>query len=268
MDELAEQLEQALSGRYVPAPQEGELRALVNLATDIGSLHVAAPDELVRRRLAARLEQLLERERDPWWMGLVAWLGAGPAPRPFAQRLAAGLAVLSIGGGAASAATGVTPLDAVSGIAEFTGSVVRNLDPRDSGGNNPSETPTPDGTPSGSPTPDGTAATGTPPPGTPNPDGTPLPNSTPTAPGSGTAAAGTPTVTTATPQTPGATETVTPDGATTPPAPTASPTEDDDFETETPDDGSDDNGGDTDRDDRTEPGDDRDLSDDDEGDDS
>ncbi len=277
VDELAERLEEALAGRHVPGPHEGDVRALVNLASDVSGLVLPGPDEATRMRLSARFERTLERDRDSWWVGLVGWLGVGPAPRPFSQRLAAGLLFLTLSGGTASIVSGTSPYEAATAVADFAGSLVRNLDPRDSGGGPGVATPTPGTTATAEPSPGATADAGSPS-ATPDPNTTPSPGQTPTA--EPTQSGGTPgtpsgTVTTvvtspAATTTPGGPETETPGtstpppGAGTPTVPSASPTEDeDDFETETPDDGSDDNGGDIDRDDRTEPGDDRDSSDDD-----
>lgn len=68
----------------------------------------------------------------PWWM-LGSWFGAGPFPRPLAQRVAAGALMLAAAGSGASVATGIAPAELASRIGDFGGALIANLGPGGSG---------------------------------------------------------------------------------------------------------------------------------------
>ncbi|MGE5596124.1 MAG: hypothetical protein ACM3S1_08830 [Hyphomicrobiales bacterium] len=155
-------MQEALEGRGRLSP---ELRALASVAAMVRELQPAGPGVAATARLSAAFEARLTRQPAAgWWRVLAPWLGAGPAPRPLVERLAAGVLVIGLIGGGGGAATGHDPLEIADGAASFVQSAVRNFDPRDGSGT-PGIDVTP--SPSSSPSP------------TPSPSATPVPSSTP-----------------------------------------------------------------------------------------
>lgn len=255
MDEFADRLDEVLAGRRVPASSEHELRDLANLASAVTAVPLPGPSAEALARLRGRFERTTAGRANPWADALFGWLGFGPAARPFTQRLAAGIAALAIGGGAAGAATGVSPAEAGQAVVNFAGAAIRNLDPRDDGGSNTTPTPDAGSSPTATPTePAPTAEAGEPTPAPGGGDGvtpaganpgqtpqatlgpgetsTPQPGSSATAPTGSTATAPTGSTATApaasspTPDIPEATVISVP--------PTASTPDDDDEDNETP----------------------------------
>ncbi len=180
----ADHLADALDGR---TPPEGATeRAYVNLAERIGRLPLATAPANGWDALDARFATLVAGDGGlRWYEG---WLGA--RPRPLVQRLAAGMVFAGFAGGAGGAAAGVTPLEAVTGIADATSGFVRYVTFQGASGGSdggpafeipaasatPPESTTPDPAP-GTVTPqlNQTVAPAVPPPG----EGTPVVTATP-----------------------------------------------------------------------------------------
>ena len=92
-----------------------------------------APDGETGARIAADFARVRSGGGLGWRAWLLGWLGAGPRPRTFADRLAAGVLTLAV-----------------------TGSAIQNLDPRQSGTTTTTATSTP--APSATPVPSQTPA--------------------------------------------------------------------------------------------------------------
>lgn len=207
---IARLLDDLLEGRANAYSVDGEVRALAMLARSCQQLVLPGLEAEQEVRLRQRFDRFVEVRRPGRLPGWLSW----PVGGPLAQRLAAAAVVVTALGGGASYATGVTPVEAITGVVDFGRSVVRNIDPRMNAGGSIDGT----ATPSDAATPAPTVS----PSETPDPVATPAPTQMP---GAGTLVPG---------KTESATGTSNPATTTTP---NASPTEDDD-EVETPTGGS------------------------------
>ncbi|MBK6664081.1 MAG: hypothetical protein IPG47_15465 [Thermoflexaceae bacterium] len=115
-----------------------------------------APDGETGARIAADFARVRSGGGLGWRAWLLGWLGAGPRPRTFADRLAAGVLTLAVTGGGGTAAGGGDPVAIVRDAAQLTGSAIQNLDPRQSGTTTTTATSTP--APSATPVPSQTPA--------------------------------------------------------------------------------------------------------------
>lgn len=155
-DLLEDAIEGRLGGRMPQA-----VSAAVSLAARLGDLLPPGADGPATARMTAAFGERLTRPAPTVWLrALAPWAGAGPVPRPLVERMAAGAVVLGLlTSGGSMAATG-DPLAFGKGAAEFTRSLVVNLDPRDgeTGGGAPTPKPSPATTPeaAASPTPSAT----------------------------------------------------------------------------------------------------------------
>lgn len=180
MTEPAEHLADVLDGRSVPA--DAATRAMANLAAGVVSLPLATEPAGGWSRLDEHFSRIITgKSARKWYEG---W-GLGGRPRPLVQRLAAGVMLAGIAGGAGSAATGVTPGEALDAVGDATAGIVRYV-VRDDGGPGPlTEAPgavtstTPVATPSVATT---SPASGSTPNSTPPPASTPAPTTSAGAP--------------------------------------------------------------------------------------
>lgn len=144
---LPDRLQSALEGSHYD-PDDSEIASLVRVAALARGLAPSGPDAAATQRLRDAFEATMARPVRPLWLRwLGSWIGAGPAPRPLVERLAAGLVLVSIAGSGAGAAAGVSPLDAAGRTVDFVQSLVANLDPRNGSGQPATETPAPSSTP-------------------------------------------------------------------------------------------------------------------------
>lgn len=181
MTEPAEHLADVLDGRAVPA--DGQARAMANLAASVATLPLASAPAAGWSQLDERFARIVAgAAKRRWYEG---W-GLGGRPRPLVQRLAAGAMLLGIAGGAGSAATGVTPGEALQSAGDATAGIVRYVT-RDDGGPGPlSQAP-------------GATGSSTPSQTTPAPATTPEPNGTPEATAQPSASPAAPTTASAVP---------------------------------------------------------------------
>lgn len=134
---------------------------LARIAADLRQLAPRGPDGEAGARIAAGFARTRGGEGAGFGAWLLGWLGVGPRPRAFAERLAAGAITLATVGGGGTAAAGGDPVAIVRDVTQVGVSAVQNLDPR----HNPAATnPTPvTATPAASPSPSAAStATATP----------------------------------------------------------------------------------------------------------
>lgn len=124
---------------------------MARVAADLRQLTPPAPDGETGARIAADFARVRTGGGLGWRAWLLGWLGAGPRPRTFADRFAAGILALAVTGGGGTAAGGGDPVAIVQDAARLTGSAIQNLDPRQSGtATTETATPTPTATPAAS----------------------------------------------------------------------------------------------------------------------
>lgn len=139
-------LEDLIERRLSVTPAMGETAALARLAFDCGGIVVAGPDALARDRMRARFAGTIMDGRRRRALG---WFATGIGAQGLQRKLAAAALAATVVGGATSYSTGVSPFEAIDGVAGFVRSVAVNLLPNDGGGSGGLVTPT--ATPSPSP---------------------------------------------------------------------------------------------------------------------
>jgi hypothetical protein len=173
-------LHEALSGRVPPSAQETDIAGALRIAQSIAGMPLPPPPTGTGPALRQRFDAFLQARANPTTRDrLAGWFGAGPVPRPFAHRLAAGILAVSLIGSGTAAATGRSPADVIIGAGEFVTNAVRSfrpqLEPDDDSGmptgltTTPStdETPEPPATTTPGETPGAVAATASATPGSP-----------------------------------------------------------------------------------------------------
>ncbi|MGE3074633.1 MAG: hypothetical protein AB7N24_00775 [Dehalococcoidia bacterium] len=115
------------------APRDPEIAGLARLAGRLAYLSPAGPSAAASDRMALRFEAVMAGEHRRGWLALVGFTPAG-RPLSFAHRLAAGVALVGLLGGATSVATGVSPAEAARGTAHFIASAIANLAPNEDAG--------------------------------------------------------------------------------------------------------------------------------------
>ena len=155
-------LEDLIERRLSVTPAMGETAALARLAFDCGGIVVAGPDALARDRMRARFAGTIMDGRRRRVLG---WFASGIGAQGLQRKLAATALAATVVGGATSYSTGVSPSEAIDGVASFVRSVAVNLLPNDGGGSGglvtPTATPSPSpaATPGASPSPAAGATT-------------------------------------------------------------------------------------------------------------
>lgn len=127
-----ERFQAVLDGLTRPNPREEALTRAVEHVASLQALRLPAPPADVRDRIARCVASLADVPTNGGTLRrLAAWLGMGPMPRPFVQRLAAASVVLGIVGGGGSTAAGLSPADLVVRIGEIGSAIISNLGPID-----------------------------------------------------------------------------------------------------------------------------------------
>ena len=120
--------------RYLHAGVKRDFRSLRQLAP-------RGPDGEAGARIAAGFARTRSGESQGFRAWLLGWLGTGPRPRAFGERLAAGVLTLATVGGGGTAAAGGDPVAIVRDVAQTGVSAVQNLDPRHNPGATTTTTP-------------------------------------------------------------------------------------------------------------------------------
>ncbi|MBI5946743.1 MAG: hypothetical protein HY875_01230 [Chloroflexi bacterium] len=123
-------LQDLLEGRLRSRPADPAAGELAGLAARVRQLRPPGPAPAARFRMVARLNATFEgRSRRGAGAWLLGWFGLGHYPRAVTQRFAAGALLLSAVGSGTAAATDVSPLDAIIGIARFAETAFISLTP-------------------------------------------------------------------------------------------------------------------------------------------